>query len=160
MLLAFQVGVLHHYGGEWLPRSSRWTVLSAEAILGHGAAEAAFRAATEWPERYQVQIPAIRAGTVRQRQILRAWLRTDRGFFLSNEFFSARDLYQFNSFFSLHGTPQKRGFLRSVGDRWNNPPTISGAFFQHSASDALDKKRWSEEDGLGCRTWRGLGVNG
>ena len=49
--------------------------------FGHGAAEAAFRAATEWPERYQVQIPAIRAGTVRQRQILRAWLRTDRGFF-------------------------------------------------------------------------------
>ena len=34
----------------------------------------------------------------------------------------------------------KRGFLRSVGDRWNNPPPISGAFFQFSASDACEKK--------------------
>ena len=110
LLLAFQVGVLHHYGGEWLPRSSWWTVLSAEAILGHGAAEAAFRAATEWPERYQVQIPAIRAGTVRQRQILRAWLRTDRGFFFVELIFSARDLYQFNSFFLCMPPPKRGGF--------------------------------------------------
>ena len=121
LLLAFQVGVLHHYGGEWLPRSSRWTVLSAEAILGHGAAEAAFRAATEWPERYQVQIPAIRAGTVRQRQILRAWLRTDRGFFLSNYFFPRETFISLiRFFFACH--PPKEGVFKIGGGPMEQPP--------------------------------------
>ena len=72
--LAFKVGVLNYYGGEWLPRASQWTVLAAGAVLGHGAAEAAFRAATDWPERFQVALPATRAGMARQRQSLRGWL--------------------------------------------------------------------------------------
>ena len=79
--LAFKVGVFNNYGGEWLPRASQWTVLAAGAVLGHGAAEAAFRASTDWPERFQVALPATRAGMVRQRQILRAWLNTNRGLF-------------------------------------------------------------------------------
>ena len=76
--LAFKVGVLHYYGLEWLPRTSQWILLGAGAVLGHGAAEAAFRAATEWPERFQVQVLATRAGMVRQQQVLKAWLRTNR----------------------------------------------------------------------------------
>ena len=79
--LAFKVDVFNNYGGEWWPRASRWTVLAAGAVLGHGAAEAAFRSAPDWPERFQVQLPATRAGIVRQRQILRAWLSTNRGLF-------------------------------------------------------------------------------
>ena len=70
---------MNYYGGEWLPRAWQWTVLAAGSVLGHGAAEAAFRAATDWPERFQVALPATRAGMVRQRQILRGLAEHQQG---------------------------------------------------------------------------------
>ena len=114
-----------------------------------GGGEALARATLHSLERRQLQLPPRRAGFARQRQVLRGVLQTRVGDFLV-ELSYTRGVQLIVSLSSLHAIPHKRGFLRSVGDRLNNPP-ISGAVFHYSASDAFAKQCWSAK-GLGCRT--------
>ena len=53
-----------------LPPAFQWVFSKSTAASG-----------TEWPERFQLRLPPVRGGLVRQRQFLKAWLQTARFFF-------------------------------------------------------------------------------
>ena len=82
-----------------LPPAFQWVFSKSTAASG-----------TEWPERFQLRLPPVRGGLVRQRQFLKAWLQTARFFFV--ELICVRLL-------------SPRGDFSGWWGRWDNPPPIS-----------------------------------
>ena len=68
---AFKVCVLNYYGGEWLPRTTRWIQLSAGALLRHGAAFCRVPCANRVAGAVSGRSAPTRAGMARQHQFLR-----------------------------------------------------------------------------------------
>ena len=68
---AFKGCVLNYYGGEWLPRTTRWIQLSAGALLRHGAAFCRVPCANRVAGAVSGRSAPTRAGMARQHKFLR-----------------------------------------------------------------------------------------